>query len=260
LLKPTLRALFKVIIVKSVYLFFWGMSPKSKSDIAFFFTLFEIGIHMFAKPSQPALFGFAFTTILLSICNASIYKLKMNAALIGYRPRWSAQIVVGILMFLKGSTFGHVVFFSSGAFRWSVAFFVAIPGIAPEGFVAPTGSFMGGFFHLWAIRRHLLLYLLVLLQLLHFQAEAAELRGVFDLSCALAHLRAAVSLELEWRCRNTQGRRVDGSDLWVPGVLPGPGGAGQRDRGERAAADRGPEERRKGTGVPTQMGEPTAWP
>ena len=104
-----------------------------------------------ANPSPLALFGFAFPTILLSICNAGIF--KMNAALLGLAIAHGglSQLVVGILLFFKGSTFGHVVFFSYGAFWWSVAILVAMPGIAPQGFPAPTGAFMGAYFLLWGI-------------------------------------------------------------------------------------------------------------
>uniref|UniRef100_A0A7S0QCQ6 GPR1/FUN34/yaaH family protein n=1 Tax=Cryptomonas curvata TaxID=233186 RepID=A0A7S0QCQ6_9CRYP len=105
----------------------------------------------FANPSPLALFGFAFPTILLSICNAGIF--KMNAALLGLAIAHGglSQLVVGILLFFKGSTFGHVVFFSYGAFWWSVAILVAMPGIAPESFAKPTDPFMGAFFLLWGI-------------------------------------------------------------------------------------------------------------
>ena len=105
----------------------------------------------FANPSPLALFGFAFPTILLSICNAGIF--RMNAALLGLAIAHGglSQLTVGILLFLKGGTFGHVVFFSYGAFWWSVAILVAMPGIYPGGFTAPSGEFMGGFFLLWGI-------------------------------------------------------------------------------------------------------------
>ena len=77
----------------------------------------------------------------------------MNAALLGLAIAHGglSQAVVGILLFLKGATFGHVVFFSYGAFWWSVAILVTMPAIYPNGFPAPTGPFMGGFFLLWGI-------------------------------------------------------------------------------------------------------------
>lgn len=105
----------------------------------------------FANPSPLALFGFAMPTMLLSICNTGIY--KMNGALLGLAIAHGglSQLVVGILLFFKGATFGHVVFFSYGAFWWSVAILVAMPGIAPGGFSAASGEFMGAFFLLWGI-------------------------------------------------------------------------------------------------------------
>ena len=104
-----------------------------------------------ANPSPLALFGFAMPTMLLSIANAGIY--KWNGALLGLAIAHGglSQLVVGILLFFKGATFGHVVFFSYGAFWWSVAILVAMPGIAPGGFPAASGDFMGAFFLLWGI-------------------------------------------------------------------------------------------------------------
>jgi len=104
-----------------------------------------------ASPSPLALFGFAFPTILLSVTNTGIY--QMNAALLALAIAHGglSQIVVGILLFFKGATFGHVVFFSYGAFWWSVAILVAMPGVAPGGFTAANGPFMGAFFLLWGI-------------------------------------------------------------------------------------------------------------
>ena len=105
----------------------------------------------FANPSPLALFGFAMPTILLSICNAGIYQVNGALLALAIAHGGLSQLVVGILLFFKGATFGHVVFFSYGAFWWSVAILVAMPGIAPAGFAAPTGDFMGAFFLLWGI-------------------------------------------------------------------------------------------------------------
>ena len=104
-----------------------------------------------ANPSPLALFGFAMPTMLLSIANAGIY--QMNGALLGLAIAHGglSQLVVGILLFFKGATFGHVVFFSYGAFWWSVAILVAMPGIAPAGFAPASSAFMGAFFLLWGI-------------------------------------------------------------------------------------------------------------
>ena len=104
-----------------------------------------------ANPVPLALFGFAMPTMLLSITNTGIY--KMNGALLGLAIAHGglSQVVVGILLFFKGATFGHVVFFSYGAFWWSVAILVAMPGIAPAGFPAASTEFMGAFFLLWGI-------------------------------------------------------------------------------------------------------------
>ena len=106
---------------------------------------------MLANPSPLALFGFAMPTILLSVANIGIF--SMNGALLGLAIAHGglSQLVVGILLFFKGATFGHVAFFSYGAFWWSVAILVAMPGIAPAGYPAPDGAFMGAFFLLWGI-------------------------------------------------------------------------------------------------------------
>jgi succinate-acetate transporter protein len=77
----------------------------------------------------------------------------MNAALLGLTIAHGAlsQIVVGILLFCKGATFGLVVFFSYGVFWLSVSILVAMPEIAPSAFPAPSGPFMGAYFLLWGI-------------------------------------------------------------------------------------------------------------
>ena len=104
-----------------------------------------------ANPSPLALFGFAMPTMLLSICNAGIYEVNGALLALAIAHGGLSQLVVGILLFFKGATFGHVVFFSYGAFWWSVVILIAMPGIAPAGFAAPTGDFMGAFFLLWGI-------------------------------------------------------------------------------------------------------------
>jgi succinate-acetate transporter protein len=86
----------------------------------------------FAKPSLLALLRFAFPTILLSICNASIF--KMNAALLSLAIAHGglSQLIVGILLLFKAATFRYVLFLSYGAFWCSVVIILVTQGTELE--------------------------------------------------------------------------------------------------------------------------------
>ncbi|MCF3948839.1 acetate uptake transporter [Acidiphilium sp. AL] len=78
-----------------------------------------------ANPAPVGLFAFALTTWLLSLVNADFLSgasvpliLAMAFAFGG-----SIQIIVGVMEFVKGNTFGVAAFGGYGAFWWSFALF-----------------------------------------------------------------------------------------------------------------------------------------
>jgi succinate-acetate transporter protein len=105
----------------------------------------------FAKQIPHDLFRFAFPTILLSLCNASIF--KMNASLLGLAIAHGclSQLIVSILLLFKGATFRYVVFLSYGAFLWSVVIILATSGIETQGFATPSNPLMRAYLPLLGI-------------------------------------------------------------------------------------------------------------
>jgi succinate-acetate transporter protein len=126
-----------------------------------------------------------------------------------------AQMLAGIMEFVKGNTFGCVVFTSFGGFWMSVAAFSFLPVL---GWAAkPDSSVLGAFMLIWAIYVFLLLLgvynggkvlalvvstlvlLLLLLAVFHFTQSGAVLliagwEGVLCGGSAL-YLGAAITLE-----------------------------------------------------------------
>ena len=96
----------------------------------------------FAKPSPLALFRFVFPTIILSICNASLF--KVNAALLGLAIAHGglSQLIVSILLLFKGATFRYVTFLSYGAFWLSVLIILATEDFETKGLVTTVNPFM----------------------------------------------------------------------------------------------------------------------
>jgi succinate-acetate transporter protein len=79
-----------------------------------------------ANPAPLGLAGFALTTWMLSLVNASFYtgtSVPMVLAL-AFAFGGTAQFCAGLLEFPRGNTFGFVAFCSYGAFWWSFALFV----------------------------------------------------------------------------------------------------------------------------------------
>jgi uncharacterized protein len=65
-----------------------------------------------------------------------------------------AQIIVGIMEFKKGNTFGTVAFSSYGLFWWSLVALLLIPRLSffnANGIGAPTETAMAAYFFLWGL-------------------------------------------------------------------------------------------------------------
>jgi succinate-acetate transporter protein len=63
-----------------------------------------------------------------------------------------AQVIVGIMEFKKGNTFGLVAFSSYGLFWWSLVALLVLPKLTfLTGFSAPTESAMAAYFFMWGL-------------------------------------------------------------------------------------------------------------
>ena len=74
-----------------------------------------------ANPAPLGLLGFGLTTVLLNLVNAGVLtSLDTVILAMGIAYGGIAQIIVGIMEFKKGNTFGTVAFTSYGLFWWSL--------------------------------------------------------------------------------------------------------------------------------------------
>jgi len=73
-----------------------------------------------ANPSPLGLLGFGMTTILLNLHNANIIPLSVVIVSMGFALGGSAQIVAGIMEFMKNNVFGATAFTAYGFFWLSL--------------------------------------------------------------------------------------------------------------------------------------------
>jgi succinate-acetate transporter protein len=64
-----------------------------------------------ANPAPLGLLGFGLTTVLLNLVNAGVFPLDTVVLAMGIAYGGIAQIIVGIMEFKKGNTFGTVALF-----------------------------------------------------------------------------------------------------------------------------------------------------
>jgi succinate-acetate transporter protein len=98
----------------------------------------------FGNPTPLGLVTFGLSTLLLSFANAGLYPsgtlIVAQALFLG----GVVQLIAGILEFVKGNTFGGVVFGSFGGFWICVGMLTILPklGFAPETNAGEAGTFM----------------------------------------------------------------------------------------------------------------------
>ena len=148
-----------------------------------------------ANPAPLGLIAFAATTWLLSMVNAKLFGesslpivLAMGLALGG-----GAQVLAGILSFIRGNTFATVAFVAYGSFWLSfVAYQHEFGGGAPPAFVGWYLLVWGVFtFYMWiASFRHTTVLQLIFLTLwiTLFLLAASEFRGSSTLHVAGGYL------------------------------------------------------------------------
>jgi len=105
-----------------------------------------------ANPAPLGLLGFGLTTVLLNLHNAGLYSLNTMILAMGLVYGGLAQVIVGIMEYKKGNTFGTTAFSSYGLFWISLFALLVMPGMSIfSGLIAPDSTAMGAYFALWGI-------------------------------------------------------------------------------------------------------------
>lgn len=105
-----------------------------------------------ANPAPLGLLGFGLTTVLLNLHNAGLFPLDTMILAMGIAYGGLAQVIVGIMEFKKGNTFGTVAFTSYGLFWWSLVTLILLPKTQfLTGLTAPTNVAMAAYFCVWGL-------------------------------------------------------------------------------------------------------------
>ena len=105
-----------------------------------------------ANPAPLGLLGFGITTVLLNLVNAGAIPLDTVVLAMGIAYGGLAQVLVGIMEFKKGNTFGTVAFLSYGLFWWSFVMLLVLPKLSfLSGFSAPSAPSLAAYFIMWGI-------------------------------------------------------------------------------------------------------------
>ena len=105
-----------------------------------------------ANPAPLGLLGFGLTTVLLNLHNAGFFPLDAMILAMGLAYGGLAQVIVGIMEFKKGNTFGTVAFTSYGLFWWSLVLLLVLPKTSIfTGLSAPTETAMAAYFFMWGL-------------------------------------------------------------------------------------------------------------
>jgi succinate-acetate transporter protein len=105
-----------------------------------------------ANPAPLGLLGFGLTTVLLNMHNAGLFGLNSMILAMGLAYGGLAQVIVGIMEFKKGNTFGTVAFSSYGLFWWSLVALILLPGTTFFGTIASAdNTAMAAYFFMWGL-------------------------------------------------------------------------------------------------------------
>jgi succinate-acetate transporter protein len=103
-----------------------------------------------ANPAPLGLLAFGMTTVLLNLHNAGFYPLDSMIVAMGFAYGGIAQIIVGVLEFRKGNTFGTVAFMSYGLFWWSLVVLLLLPNTSLA-VTGPTETALAAYFFMWGL-------------------------------------------------------------------------------------------------------------
>ncbi|MGF1756942.1 acetate uptake transporter [Photobacterium sagamiensis] len=102
-----------------------------------------------ANPAPLGLLGFGMTTILLNIHNAGFFPIDSMILAMGIFYGGLGQVLVGMMCFKRGDTFGTTAFTSYGLFWLTLVGLIVMPkmGLA----AASPANFMGWYLSLWGV-------------------------------------------------------------------------------------------------------------
>jgi succinate-acetate transporter protein len=105
-----------------------------------------------ANPAPLGLLGFGMTTVLLNLHNAGFFPLDTMILAMGLAYGGLAQVIVGIMEYKKGNTFGTTAFTSYGLFWWSLVLLLVLPNTSIfTGLSVPTETAMASYFFMWGL-------------------------------------------------------------------------------------------------------------
>ncbi len=104
-----------------------------------------------ANPAPLGLMGFAMTTILLNIHNLGCFPLSAAIISMGIFYGGLAQIIVGIMEFKRGNSFGTTAFLSYGMFWISLVAIWLLPETGFTKAAATEPAFVGWYLFLWGV-------------------------------------------------------------------------------------------------------------
>jgi succinate-acetate transporter protein len=102
-----------------------------------------------ANPTPLGLLGFGLTTVLFNLSSAGVYPVNSMILAMGIVYGGIAQIIVGLMEYRRGNTFGTVAFTSYGLFWWSLVLVLVLPTISA--FAAPSSGSLAAYFGIWGI-------------------------------------------------------------------------------------------------------------
>ena len=106
-------------------------------------------ISKLANPGPLGLMGFGMTTILLNLHNAGFFALGSMILAIGIFYGGLAQVIVGIMEWKKGNTFGMLAFLSYGMFWISLVALIIMPQMGIGSATEPKA--MAAYLFMWGI-------------------------------------------------------------------------------------------------------------
>ncbi len=102
-----------------------------------------------ANPAPLGLMGFGMTTVLLNLHNAGLFGLGSMILAMGIFYGGAAQVIVGIMEWKKGNTFGTTAFTSYGLFWLSLVGLKVMPAMGVA--AAPAEGAMVAYLIMWGL-------------------------------------------------------------------------------------------------------------
>jgi len=102
-----------------------------------------------ANPAPLGLLGFGMTTVLLNLHNAGFYELNSMILAMGICYGGAAQVIAGIMEWIKGNTFAATAFISYGFFWLSLVTLIVLTKL---GLGAPSDeTAMSAYLAIWGL-------------------------------------------------------------------------------------------------------------